>query len=116
MGSCDPSSGTCTCRDGFTGAACEIMKCPGAGGQCNGHGRCLPIWDLAAQSLQHGGGNDFTYGSKPNDNLRWDHDKIYGCLCDDRWAGYDCSQQRCPTGDDPDTRHDVKEIQVILEI
>lgn len=113
MGACDPSSGQCTCRDGFTGAACDIMKCPGAGGQCNGHGRCLPMWDLAAQSLQHGGGNSFTYGAKPNDNFRWDHNKLHGCLCDDRWVGYDCSHQRCPTGDNPDTRNQVKEIQVI---
>jgi hypothetical protein len=37
MGICDASTGRCSCRPGYEGAACERMTCPG-GGNCNGHG------------------------------------------------------------------------------
>ena len=58
MGICDRSTGDCTCRDGFAGAACERMSCPGVvssagytgdyaapslGSPCNNAGRYLPI-------------------------------------------------------------------------
>jgi hypothetical protein len=28
---------------------------------------------------------------------------VQGCVCDEGWAGYDCSQRQCPRGDDVDT-------------
>jgi len=31
----------------------------------------------------------------------WDKDKNMACKCDPRWTGYDCSQRKCPLGDDP---------------
>lgn len=40
----------------------------------------------------------------------WDAHKLYGCLCDDGFTGYDCSLRKCPTGDDPGTPG-VTEIQ-----
>merc|ERR1711865_837992 len=30
-----------------------------------------------------------------------DADKIYGCICDEGFEGYDCSHQSCPKGADP---------------
>eukprot|EP00600_Ochromonadales_sp_CCMP1393_P009395 CAMPEP_0174968236 /NCGR_PEP_ID=MMETSP0004_2-20121128/8020_1 /TAXON_ID=420556 /ORGANISM="Ochromonas sp., Strain CCMP1393" /LENGTH=633 /DNA_ID=CAMNT_0016217443 /DNA_START=427 /DNA_END=2328 /DNA_ORIENTATION=+ len=50
----------------------------------------------------------FTYTS------RWDADKIKGCHCDYPSSGYDCSQQLCPTGDDPLTTSQVNEVQLLL--
>merc|ERR1711968_71311 len=31
----------------------------------------------------------------------WDSDKNVACKCDPRWTGYDCSERKCPLGDDP---------------
>merc|ERR1711975_51889 len=31
----------------------------------------------------------------------WDSDKNMACKCDPRWTGYDCSERKCPLGDDP---------------
>ena len=31
----------------------------------------------------------------------WDADKIYGCVCDKGYTGYDCSLNICPSGHDP---------------
>jgi len=46
-GFCDTSTGVCTCQEGFTGAACDVLDCPtspdtvGLGLDCSGHGSCL---------------------------------------------------------------------------
>ena len=54
------------------------------------------------------------------DTTTWDETKIYGCVCDSTWTvglgsgqtqepqffGPDCSLQRCPTGNDPETMAD----------
>ena len=42
----------------------------------------------------------------------WDHDMIYGCICDEGWEGYDCSLKSCPKGDDPLTSG-IDEVQLI---
>ena len=31
----------------------------------------------------------------------WDANKIFGCDCDGRYYGSDCSLRNCPLGDDP---------------
>jgi hypothetical protein len=40
MGTCDRATGTCKCRDGFTGSACDVHDCPrdSDGSPCSGHG------------------------------------------------------------------------------
>lgn len=41
-----------------------------------------------------------TYGLNPNNHYTWDGPQLYGCICDDGWTGYDCSQQTCMKGED----------------
>lgn len=43
----------------------------------------------------------------------WDADKIIGCDCDPGSAGFDCSRDECPRGDDPMTTGQVDEVQVV---
>lgn len=43
----------------------------------------------------------------------WDADKIYGCVCDLGYTGFDCSERVCPSGDDPLTSGGVQEVQLI---
>lgn len=100
MGMCNRLTGRCTCRDNFTGAACERMTCPGTSGLttsaqgCNGHGSCLPMWELAGEyRTSQGEPSAVTYGTSTTTSIphvssmyntpaTWDFDMIYGCSCD----------------------------------
>uniref|UniRef100_A0A7S2JX95 EGF-like domain-containing protein n=1 Tax=Leptocylindrus danicus TaxID=163516 RepID=A0A7S2JX95_9STRA len=114
MGMCDPTSGACTCADGFSGAACEYLDCPGINGlDCSGNGVCYSMKQLAQLATSNGYPTPYTYGLDPNNPLTWDHDQIRGCLCSDGFEGYDCSLKTCPKGDDPLTPHQNNEIQTI---
>merc|ERR1711939_600334 len=92
-GTCDRKSGMCKCQDGFQGASCNRMDCPG---DCSGHGRCRT--------------NRFFVGSA---NTDWDNDMIQGCICDPGYTGLSCENQLCPRGDDPmtDSVSDPNQIQ-----
>lgn len=115
QGVCDRSSGECLCSGLFEGAACERLRCPddpaGMTTSCSGHGQCLTMAKLALEAKENcddeychrGDATAITYGATPNSPSTWDHDMVQGCLCDDGWLGYDCSQRRCPYGDDPHT-------------
>eukprot|EP00903_Cladosiphon_okamuranus_P015673 g14471.t4 len=61
------------------------------------------------------------YGGIGSDEIvAWDYESMYACLCDSAWEvglgsgqrqqaeffGSDCSQRRCPSGDDPLTSAD----------
>jgi hypothetical protein len=43
----------------------------------------------------------------------WDADKNRACKCDARFSGYDCSERKCPRGDDPLTVGQFFETQTI---
>ncbi|OQR84305.1 hypothetical protein ACHHYP_13578 [Achlya hypogyna] len=90
-GTCDSTTGLCTCDAGFTGAACDRMACPLA---CSGNGECRSM-KYYASSKDPGLPPPVVYNSV------WDSDMIYGCMCLDGRTGADCSQTKCPTGDDP---------------
>ena len=91
MGMCNEQTGKCTCRTGFEGKACERMSCPN---NCNGKGRCLSMREAASLNFGPYMNRSVTYSN-------WDADKIYGCVCDLGYRGFDCSKQFCPAGDDP---------------
>jgi hypothetical protein len=91
-GSCDRSTGQCNCDLAFTGFACERLKCPNA---CNGHGVCTSLKNAAATK------NGRNLVLTPTTYDLWDADRVYGCVCDHGYEGYDCSLKSCPLGIDP---------------
>jgi len=56
---------------------------------------------LATYATINGDAASYTYGIVPNNPLTWDATRMYGCLCDPLWTGYDCSLRVCPYGNDP---------------
>lgn len=113
-GTCDTTTGECVCQSGFTGAACEYMSCPSTDNeaQCSGHGSCLSVAELALRTTENEAATDYTYGLS-RDQYTWDHDKVYGCNCDDGWIGYDCTLRACQKGDDPSTYDQSDEVQLV---
>lgn len=108
-GTCDRGSGECVCMSGFSGSACERLSCSE---DCNGQGVCFSMHDLASRTRNQGS-EKFIYAQPPLTMIAWDAEKIQGCKCDDFLHGYDCSQKRCPRGDDPLTVGQVNDIQLI---
>lgn len=96
MGNCNHATGRCVCREGWTGAACERLGCDA---DCNGNGRCLPMFRLAQLREDNGEPDPTVYGN--TDLVRpfgtsvyaspetWDFDMMYGCLCDSGGRGGD---------------------------
>ena len=80
MGTCDRTLGVCFCQDGFSGAACDVLACPGETAPCSGHGQCLTMQQLAQA-------NGFVYRSTPDDPYTWDADAVRGCRCDEGLPG-----------------------------
>ncbi|KAG7386686.1 hypothetical protein PHYPSEUDO_015366 [Phytophthora pseudosyringae] len=96
-GVCDYSRGECTCFNGYTGAACQRLRCPS---DCSGHGLCYSSATLALQygpdSLPSVGGD----GVGPVYS-NWEKDSMSSCMCDMSYTGPDCSQLMCAKNDDP---------------
>lgn len=113
-GTCDRSTGTCSCATIYFGKACEYMACGGGtGNACSGHGRCMSMTELALHANDNGDATDFTYGTDPNKATTWDGTRIFGCKCDDGWQGYDCAMRTCSLGDDPGTYGQFNELQLL---
>ncbi len=68
---------------------------------------------LAALATVNGDLANSTYGETPNNPATWDAFRLFGCLCDEQYTGYDCSLYTCPYGDDPNTSAQVDEQQKI---
>jgi len=122
QGVCDREVGLCICASGFVGAACQNRGCPN---DCSGHGRCMPMIDLARTSdgepLVSGGAPTYAPASfRYSDSVAtttWDQYTNFACLCDSSWTvglgsgetqraqyfGADCSLMRCPSANDPVT-------------
>lgn len=125
-GSCDVTTGLCTCNSLFTGSACTMLKCPGAITTCNGHGTCRTMAQLAAVSSSNGELLGVTYGSTLNNVATWDANTIQGCDCSINYymgpysgavadfQAYDCSARFCPIGGDPYETGKVNEVQTLV--
>ena len=112
-GTCDTTKGECACAVPFTGNACEFIQCPGGlTNECNKHGRCATMREMALLATSNGDSDPRLYGSDPNNGNTWDADRIYGCICDEGYTGFDCSQRSCKYGDDPNTYGQVNEVQL----
>jgi len=134
FGHCDRLTGSCVCREGYTGAACERMKCPlalstNADGSrvqvaCSGHGQCRSLNEAAsfrpynehnrAEAFDgtvrlNGKSKDYKLGRQDWD----DGDRIQGCVCDEGWEGNDCSLRSCLVGDDPLTTNQTNDQQLV---
>mmetsp|Transcript_23407 Transcript_23407/g.70277 ORF Transcript_23407/g.70277 Transcript_23407/m.70277 type:complete len:446 (+) Transcript_23407:499-1836(+) len=114
MGICNRATGACTCMEGFEGAACNLMSCPGKQPNqpaCSDRGECLSMSQLATHATRNGDDTSFTYGATPNNHFTWDFDMVQGCMCHEGFAGYDCALSTCASGDNPHTEGQVNEIQ-----
>lgn len=114
-GICDRTSGVCKCQTGFGGAACNRLVCPGSSSDtegCSGHGQCLDMNTLASLATINGDLAHYSYGATPNNPATWDAFRIFGCLCDPQYTGYDCSLYTCPYGNDPLSINQVNEQQI----
>ncbi|GMF30833.1 unnamed protein product [Phytophthora lilii] len=131
-GSCSSSTGVCTCLAPFTGAACDLLRCPAGsstvtGATCSGRGTCKTIQQLSLEAKDaQGNPLGLTYGATPNTLATWDAGKIQGCDCNtndyfgpyenafgDFTGGHDCYARMCPRGADPFEVGKVNEKQTI---
>ena len=107
MGTCDRLTGTCQCRFGFTGAACDQLVCPFSGStgfaemqnytdtaMCSGNGQCMSKRQIAKYK-------DYVHTFNLTDYNGWDGDMIYGCYCSPGWSGVACDKRTCAFGFDP---------------
>lgn len=85
-GICDRLRGTCVCRDGFEGTACQRLSCfknSITGEICSNRGICRTMREMASFHLDDYLSSDpVVYGSLPNDPGTWDADSIMGCVAD----------------------------------
>lgn len=86
QGKCNYKTGECECYDGFEGSNCNRIQCPN---NCNGYGECV----LLSSILDN---------KELNNYVGYGNDRIYGCKCDKKRRGYDCSLIECPSGIDPE--------------
>jgi len=91
-GTCDRTSGQCTCFAGFEGNACQRVTCENSGQaedtQCRGGGRCLSLREIGAYHKDYDLNPDpVVYGSKADNPVTWDADIIYTCKADEYGFG-----------------------------
>lgn len=135
-GECDRTVGSCTCKDGFVGSACEIMDCPKGLtnsttltvlNTCSGHGRCMSMLDASREytgvDSKMGWGGLVKGSDKWDGNLKqsayeskWDANQIHGCVCDSGYTGYNCSQFECPWGLDSSVSDDKYGLPIHNEV
>lgn len=102
QGICDRNSGICKCYNGYSGSGCQRLDCPN---NCNGNGRCIALNELLSNDElknYHGFGNKHESDIVDSGDIAKFDDQMYGCLCDKRHRGYDCSLIECPSDIDPE--------------
>ena len=59
------------------------VKC---GNDCSGHGKCMTISQAGSRMYNRNARVQSKYTG-------WDANRIQGCVCEDGWEGFDCSQE-----------------------
>ena len=126
-GLCNYADGTCSCLPNFAGYACEKLLCPATTesalsqsisddtdsvnyawrsqmNSCNSRGVCMSSREF--ERVVHG----IVYSEEEAPRFS---DRIFGCMCDEGYEGYDCSIRTCPHGDDPQTKSQSDEVQLL---
>ena len=107
-GVCDPLTGFCVCRAGYTGDACQRLTCPpyieegeeNVDNICNGHGTCESMERAAANYGMDTSDGSIGDGRGPG-YTNWDKTIVRGCVCSWGYTGEDCTLKLCPKNDDP---------------
>jgi hypothetical protein len=74
----------------FISVLCVVVVCPN---ECNGHGNCVSMRDLALYSgLDYQHSETGTGDGLGPDYANWDRHSIQLCECDLGYFGSDCSQ------------------------
>jgi len=73
---------------------------------CSGHGTCMTMREAAQNT-------DFVQLFREVDYDNWDADMIQGCVCNEGWSGFDCSERTCPWGVDPRDTSGKDEVQLL---
>jgi len=125
-GLCNYADGTCSCFPNFAGHACEKLGCAGTTesalsqsmsddtdsvsyawrsqmNKCNGRGVCMSSREYERR----------VHGIVYDEEAPKFWDRIFGCMCDEGYEGYDCSIRTCPHGDDPQTKSQSDEVQLL---
>ena len=79
-----------------------VVSCPN---DCSGHGKCVSIGDMARMvNAQDSKGRQVEYGSGAGlATVAWDHNTMYGCVCDSDWiVRYHAGQRQLSTYFGPD--------------
>lgn len=112
MGTCDRSSGSCDCFEGYEGSACQRTTCLN---DCSGHGKCQSNIEFSRDGSYKrawtGGTAATSWLASEEDTSQvdprkdyvgaWDSGIHFGCKCDLGFRGDDCSLVECPSGLDP---------------
>ncbi|KAF0711946.1 Aste57867_4968 [Aphanomyces stellatus] len=98
MGICDRTTGLCECFPGFDGSACQRATCAN---NCNGHGVCKSISEIASQADKVGRLSGNPKSDVATKYSLWDANVGHSCVCDAWWTGGDCTRRNCKIGVDP---------------
>ncbi|CAK9106315.1 Tenascin-N (TN-N) (Tenascin-W) (TN-W) [Durusdinium trenchii] len=96
VGTCDRGTGECVCQTGFTGKNCGRRTCPN---DCNNHGKCVSLADIAREVNEANANLDWVSSSLTY--AAFDSAVSHGCICGTGFAGPDYSLHECPSDDDP---------------